>query len=118
MDKLIIKDIVFTAHCGVTEEERREGQRISVDLEIYIDLRRASSTDQLINTINYVEVGQKIVEVGQKGEYCLIETMAEEICREILHTFRVSEVAIRLRKYPRSFKWLQGYFEVEMRRKR
>jgi len=118
MEKLIIKDIVFTAHCGVTEEERREGQRISVDIELYADLQEACSTDELARTIDYVKVGQKVVEVGQGREYFLIETMANEICREILKSFPVSEAIIRLRKYPRSLKWLQGYFEVEMKRKR
>lgn len=118
MDRLIIKDIRFTAHCGITEEERRYGQGISADVEVTLDLSKATDTDRLEDTVDYVKIGKRVIATGEKGEYNLIETMAERICRDILNSFNVSEVFLRIRKYPESLDWIKGCFEVEMRRKR
>lgn len=118
MDKLIIKDIQFTGHCGITEEERRAGQRISADIEVYIDISKAISSDRIEDTVDYVEICNKVVSIGMKEEFNLLETLAERISKEILQSYRVSEVAVRLRKCSVPVDAIKGYFGVEIKRKR
>ena len=54
MDRLIIKGIEFTGHCGITEEERASGQRLSADIEVTLDISKATASDRLEDTVNYV----------------------------------------------------------------
>ena len=118
MDWLSIKDIEFIGHCGITEEERRVGQRISADLQITLDLSEAAASDRLEDTVDYVSLCDKVVSIGRGESYHLLETLAERVAREILHGFKVSEVTVRLRKCPAPVEAIKGHFEVEVTRKK
>ena len=117
MDRLSIKDIEFIGHCGITEEERRVGQRISADLQVTLDLSKATVSDRLEDTVDYVSLCDKVVSIGRGESYHLLETLAERIAREILQGYKVSEVTVRLRKYPAPVDAIKGHFEVEITRK-
>lgn len=118
VDKLIIKDIEFIGHCGITEEERKVGQRISADIEISLDITKAAASDRLEDTINYVEICQRVVSTGKKEECHLLEALANRICEEILKNFKVSEVKLMLRKCSIPVDGIKGYFGVEVIRRR
>lgn len=117
MDKLIIKDIEFISRCGVTEEERRKGQRISADIEVSLNISKAAASDRLEDTVDYVDVYNRVVSTGMKEEYHLLETLGDRICREILANYNVKEVTVRLRKCPVPVDAIKGYFGVEITRK-
>ena len=117
MDRLSIKDIEFIGHCGITEEERIVGQRISADIEVTLDLSKATVSDRLEDTVDYVSLCDKVVSIGRGESYHLLETLAERVAREILQGFTVSEVTVRLRKYPAHVEAIKGHFEVEVTRK-
>ena len=118
MDRIIITEIEFIGHCGITEEERRVGQRISADLQITLDLSKAAVSDRLEDTVDYVSLCDKVVSIGRGESYHLLETLAERVAREILHGFKVSEVTVRLRKCPAPVEAIKGHFEVEVTRKK
>ena len=118
MDKLIIKDIEFIGHCGVTEEERGVGQRISADIEVALDISKAAVSDRLEDTVDYVDICNKVVSTGRKEEYHLLETLAERICEKILKSYKVLEVVVRLRKCSVPVDTIRGYFGVEITRRR
>ena len=118
MDWLSIKDIEFIGHCGITEEERIVGQRISADIEVTLDLSKATVSDRLEDTVDYVSLCDKVVSIGRGESYHLLETLAERVAREILHGFKVSEVTVRLRKCPAPVEAIKGHFEVEVTRKK
>ncbi len=118
MDKLIIKDIELIGHCGITEEERITGQRLSVDIELSTDISMAASSDRLQDSIDYVEVCNLIVSIGTDGKFNLLETLAERMAQEVLGKYNVSEIVVRLRKPSVPVAPIRGCFEVEIRRKR
>src|SRR3972149_8622033 len=118
MDRLSIKDIECIGHCGIKEEERRVGQRISADLQVTLDLSKATVSDRLEDTVDYVSLCDKVVSIGRGDSYNLLETLAERIAREILQGFKVSEVTVRLRKCPAPVEAIKGHFEVEVTRKK
>lgn len=118
MDRLSIKEIEFIGHCGITEEERRVGQRISADIQITLDLSKATISDRLEDTVDYVSLCDQVVSIGRGESYHLLESLAESIAREILHGYRVSEVTVRLRKCPPPVEAIKGHFEVEITRKK
>ncbi len=118
MDRLIVTDIEFIGHCGITEEERTVGQRISADLEIALDISKATASDRLEDTVDYVAMCNTVVTIGRKEAYYLLETLAERIAKEILRIFSVSEVTVRLRKCSPPVETIKGYFEIRITRKR
>ena len=117
MDRLIIKGIEFTGHCGITEEEMASGQRLSADIEVTLDISKATASDRLEDTVNYVDICDKVLAIGRLEKYNLLETLAERIAAEILKSYNVTDVVIRLRKCSVPIEAIHGYFEVEIKRK-
>lgn len=118
MDKLAVYQIEFHGHCGVTKEERSAGQRLSVDIEMTCDLKRASQTDQLAETIDYDRLCGEVVRLGRETEVGLIETLAERIAAKILEQPKVESVLIRLKKCLPPREEIHGGVVVEIRRVR
>ena len=59
--------MAFYGYHGNLESEQAQGQRFFVDVEITTDLTKAGQSDQLEDSINYVEV-YEIVESVMTGE--------------------------------------------------
>lgn len=98
MDKIIIKDARFLCNIGVSKEERREKQKIFVDVELFVDAKKPSQKDDIEDTINYSEVYNLTKKAIEMRDYKLIETMAENIANKILVGFPVKKVLIRIKK--------------------
>ena len=67
MDKIVLKNMAFYGFHGNLASEQEQGQRFFVDVEITTDLTKAGQSDQLEDSINYVEV-YDIVESVMTGE--------------------------------------------------
>ena len=118
MDKIIIKEAKFDCNVGVTDKERGRKQRIIVDVELFADLRKASHTDNIKNTINYSEVYKSIRNVAEKKDYRLIETLAENVAKEILNNSPAKKVVVRVEKPMALAKKNVKYAAVEIIRKK
>ena len=55
-DKLILQGLLFHGFHGVLEEERKLGQKFLVDLDAWIDLKKAGKSDNLEDTVSYAEI--------------------------------------------------------------
>jgi dihydroneopterin aldolase len=97
-DSVFLEGIRFHGFHGLTRLEREIGVRYIVDLELRTDLSTACETDRLADTIDYRKVHRMVVEIGRRESYKLIETLAAHLAREILDTFPVREVRVRLGK--------------------
>ena len=56
MDRIVLKNMAFYGYHGNLASEQEQGQRFFVDVEIITDLTKAGQSDQLEDSINYVEV--------------------------------------------------------------
>lgn len=91
---------VYGCH-GVTEEERAVGRPFEIDIELACDLSAAGDTDDLGATIDYAAVCQSVRRVNDAGPYMLLEAFAARIANDILASFSVRQVTVRVRKpYP------------------
>lgn len=117
MDKLLIEDLQFHGHCGITEAERQVGQRLSLDLELLVDLRSAPSRDTLLGLVDYTHITRLVLEAGRKERFNLLESLADHLARMLLKECPVQEVVVRLKKYQPPVEEIRGYFGVEIRRK-
>lgn len=114
MDKLTIYQIEFHGHCGVTEEERTIGQRLSVDVEMLCDLKPAARSDCLEDTVDYDRLSGDIARIGRESRLHLIETLAERIAGKILEDRRVASVTVRVKKCLPPREEIKGGMQVEI----
>lgn len=116
MDKIIMKGMKFYGRHGVLPQERELGQRFEVDLELYLELGPAGRTDDLNSTVSYADVYNAVEKMVTGPSFKLIEAVAEQIASDILKTFPVRGVKVRVQKpgapVPGSF----DYMAVEIER--
>jgi len=98
VDIIFLKDL--KAHCviGVWDWERRIRQRVSIDLEMAADIRRAAASDRLEDTLSYKDVAKRVTAFAEDSEFQLIETLAERIAALLLEEFGVPWCRVRLDK--------------------
>ncbi len=99
MDKISIENMEIYAYHGVYEDEKKEGQTFIISADLYTDIKKAASSDDLDDTVNYAYVCETI-EKAAKDERCdLIETVAENIATAILKEYRgVKKAVITVKK--------------------
>lgn len=118
MDIIKLSNIVFYAHHGYYEAERELGQRFEMDIEVDCDLGPASKTDELEDTIDYRKVYLLAKDTFENYKFKLLETVAEKIAQQILDSFNVSAVLIRVRKPHVPLKGFLDHIEIEIKRTR
>jgi len=118
MDVIKLINMVFYAHHGYYEAERELGQRFELDIEATCDLREAADTDDLKSTIDYRKVYAIAKDAFENYKFKLLETVADRIARQILDSFDVHSVHIRVRKPHVPLKGFLDYVEVELTREK
>jgi 7,8-dihydroneopterin aldolase/epimerase/oxygenase len=88
----------FYGYHGVFPEENQLGQRFIVDLELGLDLRPATRTDQLKLTVNYAEVYEAVKREVEGTPLKLVETLAEKIAATLLEQFPLQQVKVCVTK--------------------
>ncbi|MGN0559164.1 MAG: 2-amino-4-hydroxy-6-hydroxymethyldihydropteridine diphosphokinase [Acutalibacteraceae bacterium] len=97
MDKIIVSGIEFFGYHGVLESEKKNGQLFSVDCEITLDTSLCG--DDLSKTVNYAEVACFIAEFSKSNRYDLIETLANELAKNILVKFsKIDSITLTVHK--------------------
>jgi 7,8-dihydroneopterin aldolase/epimerase/oxygenase len=117
MDKIILEGIQLDVKVGTTEQERSLPQPCGLDLALEADLRRSGTSGDLHSSVDYVAVFNCVEKVCTNNTFTLLEEVGHQVCREILDTFRVSEVKLRLRKL-RPFSDKLRSVGIELKRKR
>lgn len=82
--RLILEEIRQRVRIGCTAEERSWPQVCTFQIEMQFDMRPAASSDQLEQTVDYVEILQLLRSMASDREWKLIESMSADICAEIL----------------------------------
>ncbi|MBR4084298.1 MAG: 2-amino-4-hydroxy-6-hydroxymethyldihydropteridine diphosphokinase [Lachnospiraceae bacterium] len=99
MDEIRIDNLEVYAYHGVFPEENEKGQPFFVNMVLYTDIRRAGQADELTLSTHYGEVCHFVTNWMQKHTCKLIETVAENIAREVLLEFPLVEALdVEIRK--------------------
>lgn len=99
-DIIHIHNLESLAHHGVYDDERTEGRRFALDIDVEADTSRAGASDALDDTIDYRDIAAIALEVMHGPSRHLIEKLAAEICDRILATLsRASTVRVTVRKH-------------------
>lgn len=88
----------FYAHHGCFEEEQTIGTRFRVDLTIEVDTRKAEVSDNIADTVNYLEVYQVVKHEMERPSH-LLEHVAHRIGESIRTQFPdTMTVAVKISK--------------------
>lgn len=99
MDKIIIRNLEIFAYNGVYKEENVLGQKFIISAILYTNTKMAGLNDDLDYSTNYGEVCHFINEYMKNNTFKLIETVAENLAKEILKKFdKVLEIELEIKK--------------------
>jgi dihydroneopterin aldolase len=98
LDRISIQGIDVLGHHGVDEAEREVGQRLNIDVDLYLDLSGAAAEDDIHKTVNYEAVCKLVEKVAGDEEFLLLESLASEIADKIIDTFGPVGVVVRVSK--------------------
>lgn len=115
MDRILVDGMQFHGRVGCSEAERKLPHAIEVDVEMYADLRAAGRSDRLEDTLDYAEVYRRAKAIVEKGEYRLLEAVAEGIA-DALKDLGGQRVVVRVRKPHPPFGGAAAFSEVQIER--
>lgn len=99
MDRILIEGASFQAHVGVLEHERRRMQEVVIDIQALLETGPAGLQDDLVKTVNYVEIHDIAARTVASKHYHLIEGIAEDLAAALLHNFAaVTGVVVKVSK--------------------
>ena len=97
-DVISIVGVEGHGYHGVLPEEREQGQRFIVDLEVHLDLAPAASHDDLSMTVDYSLLARETLDVVEGEPHQLIETVADRIVQRALAHPAVASVRVTVHK--------------------
>ncbi|MFD1040721.1 dihydroneopterin aldolase [Virgibacillus byunsanensis] len=89
MDKILLNQMEFYGYHGLFPEEKKLGQRYYVDVSLNVNLQKASQSDDMNDSIDYGHVYELIKRVVEGESKNLIESVAEDITRELFLSFNL-----------------------------
>ena len=98
MDKIHLKKLEVECIIGIFKRERVKKQRVSIDLELPTDARRASARDDIDRTVNYKRVAKSVLALASRSKFLLIESLAEGVADMLLKGFGLPWVKVTVWK--------------------
>ena len=97
-DRITLTGVRAFGYHGVYPDEKREGQEFVVDAALSLSLRRAAETDDVVDTVHYGELAERLVALVEGEPVDLIETLAQRLADAALDDVRVDAVTITVHK--------------------
>ena len=97
-DLITITGIEVFAFHGVLTSEKENGQRFVVDVELGLDLSKSGASDDLLETVDYGLLAQRIHDVVASERWDLIERVATRVAETVLEDSRVEMVVATVHK--------------------
>jgi dihydroneopterin aldolase len=98
MDIIYINDLRIETIIGIYGWERKTRQTVVLDIEMGTDIRKASASDDVEDTLNYKSVAERLFAFVGASEFELLETLAEQISDILLNEFKVPWLRLKLNK--------------------
>jgi dihydroneopterin aldolase len=97
-DRIELRGLRVRGHHGVFDHERRDGQDFLVDVTVWMDLAPAAASDDLVDTLHYGELAERVAAIVGGDPFDLIEAVAGRVAHEVLTDGRVEAVEVVLHK--------------------
>jgi dihydroneopterin aldolase len=97
-DRIFLRGLEVECIIGFIEWERRIKQTVVIDLELPVDCRRASQTDEVADTLDYKKVAKRVIAFVETSEFKLVETLAQRLAVLVLAEFDIEWVRLSINK--------------------
>ncbi|MCO5604722.1 hypothetical protein L7F22_058892 [Adiantum nelumboides] len=98
-DRIVLRGLRFLGVHGVNEDEKKATQPFIIDMDAWLNMAKASETDNLNDTVSYTDLHRVIQEVVEGPHFDLLEALANTIATTIFCRFKViSDVRLRIGK--------------------
>jgi dihydroneopterin aldolase len=97
-DTVFVRDLEIDAIIGINDWERRERQKVRIDLDMACDAAAAAAGDDIEKAVNYRSVTKAVIAHVEASRYFLVETLAERLAGLIREDFGVPWVRVRVSK--------------------
>lgn len=98
MDIIFIRELEIETVIGIYDWERKIKQKVCIDLEMGADIAASANSDRIEDTLNYKEVGKRIISFVEDSSFELVEKLAEEIAQIVRDEFKVPWLRLILNK--------------------
>jgi len=98
MDKVHIKNLKILGKHGVYDFEKKQNHFFEIDAIIFLSLKKAGESDNLQDTVDYVEAVNLITKIFKEKDCKLIEAVAESICSALLDSYPIKKIKLKIRK--------------------
>jgi dihydroneopterin aldolase len=99
MSFITIVDLEVFYRVGISEEERAKPQRLLLTLDIKFNFSSAAVSGRIGRTIDYYEVTQRLLKLGETRSWRLIESVATDVAEKILSDFHPENVTVEVKKF-------------------
>ncbi len=98
-DSIEIRGLSCRCIIGIRARERRALQRVTLDVELGVDLERAGKSGRIAHTVDYSRASTELIALLQFRRYSLLEMAAEECAGWLFASYAaVSRVGLRIAK--------------------
>lgn len=98
MDKVFIRNLKADAIIGIYDFERTTKQPIIITLEMSWDNKKPSTTENILDALDYEKVSKSVKHLIENSSFQLVETLAETIAKHILTVYKTECVTLELNK--------------------
>ena len=96
--KIQFKNLSYFLNFGLLEEEQTLGQRIYLDVNVWVNPNIFTCEDDISTVFDYRKIDAVIKAVIVKKRYKLLEHLAKAIVQELFVSEEIKEAEIRIRK--------------------
>ena len=118
MDKILLSGLQFFGTHGCHPAEHDLGQMFVVDIEIDADLQLAAASDDLNDTVNYVEIYGFVKATIEGPRAALLEHLAAKIGDFALRDERVVAARVKIKKPHVAVGGVLDFLGVEIERRK
>lgn len=95
---LELNGIEFECILGVYPAERQAPRPVRIDAAVLVDTATPAARDDFVVALNYERIESEIVALAQRGQFALVETLAERIVAMLLKMRGVQAARLRVEK--------------------
>lgn len=98
-DRILLRGMLFQGYHGVFAEENKLGQKFSVDVDAWMDLRPAGESDDIGQSVSYADMYKQIQAIVEGPPFKLVESVASAIATVLLSSHpSISDVRVKVCK--------------------
>ena len=98
MDRISLTGLRVRGRHGVYDIERERGQDFVVDVVLELDLAPAARSDDVVDTVHYGELAERLAAIVAGDPVRLIERLADRLAAACLADHRVAAATVTVHK--------------------